>query len=196
MSVRIFYYAVFALPFIFRGVHGLWTSGQVGMSRKKGWAYVLVWFTAYLALLGLAASEVGNSFWTLRSTIGYTSVCAGILLRLLAMRELREHYTEFLAVKQEHKVIDTGPYRYLRHPLHTGLMLEYVGLAVTAWSSASIAILVLCLYVFFIRNYREEAFLARELGRPYEQYMVRAHCLIDLVPRRWLAKVSDRAGFD
>lgn len=191
------FYIIFVLPFIFRGLHGLRTSGQVGMSRKKGWGSVLVWFVAYLVLLTLAVLEAPLIVWAPRFFIGYTAIWTGILLRLLAMRELREHYTEFMAVKQGHKVIDTGPYRYLlRHPLHLGLMFEYAGLVTIAWSSIAVAILVLCLFVFFVRNYREEEFLARKLGEPYRKYMVETYCLIDLVPRSWLAKMSDRVGFD
>jgi protein-S-isoprenylcysteine O-methyltransferase Ste14 len=80
-------------------------------------------------------------------------------------------------------VVDTGPYRLVRHPSYTGLLMASLGLGIALRTWLSIpACLVPPLIAFSMRLRHEEAVLARELGEPYRAYMRRTK---RLVPGVW-----------
>ena len=51
----------------------------------------------------------------------------GLLLRWYSILYLGKFFTVDVAIAEDHKVIDTGPYRFIRHPSYTGLLLEFLG---------------------------------------------------------------------
>jgi protein-S-isoprenylcysteine O-methyltransferase Ste14 len=82
-------------------------------------------------------------------------------------------------VQTDHKVVDTGPYRLVRHPSYTGLLTIELGLGIMLGTWLSIpACLLPPLIAFAVRLVTEERVLARELGAPYREYMARTHRLI------------------
>lgn len=75
--------------------------------------------------------------------------------------------------QKDHRLIQTGPYRLVRHPLYAGIILASVGVAlcVTTWSSLlGIALLVTC---FEHRAHTEDAFHASGVGAEFEAYRER-----------------------
>jgi protein-S-isoprenylcysteine O-methyltransferase Ste14 len=86
-----------------------------------------------------------------------------------------------VALKEGHRLIQSGPYRFVRHPLYSGLILAAVGmgLCVTTWSSLlGIIFLLAC---FERRAAREDALLASELGAEFEAYRERTGRLLPRV---------------
>lgn len=88
-------------------------------------------------------------------------------------------YTVHTAANQA--VIDTGPYRFVRHPSYTGGFLFALGLtiALTDWLAPLMAVFLVLGYAWRIRV--EEAALAQELGESYRQYMGRIKRVIPFV---------------
>jgi protein-S-isoprenylcysteine O-methyltransferase Ste14 len=86
-------------------------------------------------------------------------------------------------VQANHEVVDTGPYRLIRHPSYTGLLAIELGLGIALGTWLSIpACLLPPLIAFSARVLTEERVLARELGEPYRAYMARTY---RLVPGVW-----------
>jgi protein-S-isoprenylcysteine O-methyltransferase Ste14 len=85
-------------------------------------------------------------------------------------------------IQTDHQVVDTGPYRLIRHPSYTGLLLAELGLGIALGTWLSIpACLLPPLIGFGLRLRSEEVVLARELGDPYGSYMARTKRLIPYV---------------
>lgn len=107
---------------------------------------------------------------------------AGSALTLWSYLVLREFLSAHVQVFPEHKVIENGPYRYVRHPGYLGQMIAFVGLglALQSWV-ALLVILVVAggLLAYRIRN--EEEFLAAELGDGYVSYMKRTKRFLPFV---------------
>lgn len=139
-----------------------------------------------LAGLGLgvvAATQAGSlslpgpSWWPV--ALGLAVFAAGLALRVWAVHELGRFFRFTVVVQADHRVIDTGPYRRIRHPSYTGLLLAELGLGIALGTWLSIpACLVPPLLAFVLRIRSEERVLARELGEPYRSYMQRTRRLI------------------
>jgi len=57
-------------------------------------------------------------------------LCLGLLLRWYAIVYLGRLFTLDVAIAEDHRVIDSGPHRYLRRPSYTGWLLTYIGLGI------------------------------------------------------------------
>jgi len=67
-------------------------------------------------------------------------------------------------------VVDTGPFRYVRHPLYLAALLGYVGTAISSLSLFSIALLIpIFIFYNYIANY-EEKLLETKFGEAYREY--------------------------
>lgn len=113
---------------------------------------------------------------------GGSVAAAGFALRLWAIRSLGRFFTSSLEVARDQRVVDTGPYRFVRHPAFLGVLLSGLGLALALQSLAALATCLLVLlpaYLYRIRH--EEARLAASLGEPYREYQARTSMLIPFV---------------
>jgi protein-S-isoprenylcysteine O-methyltransferase Ste14 len=119
----------------------------------------------------------GAGWWPV--ALGMAVFALGLFLRAWAVRELGRFFKFTVVVQANHRVIDTGPYRHIRHPSYTGLLLVVLGLGITLGTWLSIpACLLPPLVGFVIRLLHEERVLAGELGEPYRTYMRRTRRLI------------------
>jgi protein-S-isoprenylcysteine O-methyltransferase Ste14 len=107
---------------------------------------------------------------------------AGIALRQWSFRTLGRYFTFTIETSSDQPVIATGPYRVLRHPSYTGLLLAMtgVGLASANWASL-IGMTVLPLAGILWRIHAEERALLPTLGDPYRAYAAQHKRLVPLV---------------
>ena len=87
-----------------------------------------------------------------------------------------------VAIAAGHRLIDTGPYRFVRHPSYTGALMAFLGLALCLANWVSLAVMLIpVLLVFLRRMHVEEDALLRALGNQYRDYMQRTKRLIPAV---------------
>jgi protein-S-isoprenylcysteine O-methyltransferase Ste14 len=113
---------------------------------------------------------------------GVCCVLAGTALRRYAVATLGRYFTVDVATEASQPVIEAGPYRLIRNPAYTGLLLSLFGfgLALGNWAGLA-AMLVLPSAAFTYRIAVEEAALLSTLGDPYARYMRRTWRLIPFV---------------
>lgn len=89
----------------------------------------------------------------------------GLGLRASSMRRLGESYSRTLRTEgAQHRVIETGPYRFIRHPGYTGSLLTWTGFALASRSAPVIALVAgLMGRAYHQRIIAEEDLLRREL---------------------------------
>ena len=76
------------------------------------------------------------------------------------------------------RIVESGPYRWLRNPMYLGHLIFFVGIAVTLGSWVALAVLVLHLFWFDRRVREDEQRLAELFGEPYRDYCRRV--------KRWI----------
>ena len=87
--------------------------------------------------------------------------------------------------KEGHRVVDTGPYRLVRHPIYTGFIVIYVGMAVICTTALALTAVAVMTLVLWLKARVEEQFLLEELGAAtYGAYQGRTPMLL---PRLWRA---------
>lgn len=104
--------------------------------------------------------------------VGVSLILLGVALRWYAIWTLGRYFTRDVAVSSSQQVIQSGPYRFVRHPAYSGTFLTMlgVGLALTNWAS----LFALLAGVFSGHLYRvrvEEKALIQTIGQPYIAYM-------------------------
>ncbi len=126
----------------------------------------------------VTAAQMPGSPWTW-PIVGCLVGLAGLGLRAWSIRVLGAFFTRDLQVAPDHRLIDRGPYRVLRHPAYTGSLLIFagIGLALGNWLSL-LACLTLPAVGYLQRIPREEAVLRERLGGAYDEYAARTDRLI------------------
>ncbi len=113
---------------------------------------------------------------------GIMIIVIGIIVRQWAIFVLGRFFTTTVSVQKSQKVIDHGPYRYIRHPSYLGIFLIIVGigLALHTWGGI-LVLLVMNGIALGYRMHVEEKVLVSELGDDYVQYMKRTKRLIPFI---------------
>lgn len=116
-------------------------------------------------------------FW-----LGILLINAGTVFRLYAIHVLGASFTTTVAVAPEQTVIETGPYRLIRHPSYTGILITLLGLGLSSTNWLSLLVLMGCaLLGLSYRIHVEEHVLQEHLGQRYQEYMRRTKRLIPFV---------------
>jgi protein-S-isoprenylcysteine O-methyltransferase len=113
---------------------------------------------------------------------GLTIFVPGAALRWYAIFYLGRYFTIDVRVAEHQHVVDTGPYRFIRHPSYTGAFMQFLGLALCIGNLYSVLVmLVPIVLVFSYRMRVEELALERGLGEAYASYRRRTKRLIPFV---------------
>lgn len=107
---------------------------------------------------------------------------AGAALRVWSIATLGRYFTYVVQVSDDQKVVETGPYRLIRHPSYSGALLMGAGIGLSLRSPiAPLVIVATSLIAYLIRIFVEERALADGIGQPYRDYMTRTKRLVPYV---------------
>ena len=111
-----------------------------------------------------------------------TLFVAGLILRWWAIITLGRFFTVDVTIEKDHELVERGPFRVMRHPSYTGVLLAFAGLALSLRNWAALLVILLPIGATFIHrmNVEEEALL-RALGSRYAEYMKRTKRLMPFV---------------
>lgn len=106
--------------------------------------------------------------------IGITLIWMGIGLRLWAVRTLGRFFTYAVMVVAGQRIVSSGPYRVIRHPSYSAVLMTLLGTGLALGNWASVAALVLLpLAAYLWRIQVEEAALMQSLSEDYTAFMHR-----------------------
>jgi protein-S-isoprenylcysteine O-methyltransferase Ste14 len=107
-------------------------------------------------------------------------VLVGLCLAIWARATLGGNWSARVSLKENHELIQSGPYRIVRHPIYSGLLLMILGTAVLAGQVGGFVALVICFAGFWMKLRQEEALLTKHL-RGYSDYMRRTKALVPFI---------------
>ncbi|HVB83424.1 MAG TPA: isoprenylcysteine carboxylmethyltransferase family protein [Rhodanobacteraceae bacterium] len=131
-------------------------------------------FAALLFLLPARPLGILAAPFIARSGIGYgiglTLVALGLGFAAQARRHLGANWSAIVTLKHDHSLIRSGPYRYVRHPIYTGMLIAFAGsaLALGEWRGLLAMLLVVAALVVKLR--REECLMLEHFGTAYADY--------------------------
>ena len=113
--------------------------------------------------------------------LGFALTALGLGFCVWARLQLGRNWSARVEVKRGHELIRRGPYRLVRHPIYSGLLLATLGtgLAVGRWCAPLALLLALLTFLYKIR--REERFMLQTFGAGYEELRRQVKMLIPFV---------------
>ena len=162
----------------------LWKrSGRNSRSADRG-SLRLIWVVIVLSVT--VATSMAQSVSLARFGVGAVlHACAvalflaGLVLRWYSIYHLGRFFTVDVAVAADHRVVDTGPYKLVRHPSYTGAFLAMAGYALALGNAVSLLVLMVPITAVMLhRIHIEEAALRGALGEEYAAYAARTKRLL------------------
>jgi protein-S-isoprenylcysteine O-methyltransferase Ste14 len=136
-----------------------------------------------LAIAGAIAVSSSPQFSSAARIAGLLAMWVGLGIRVWAVAALGAAFRTTVEVDPGQHVVSTGPYRWVRHPSYTGLLLIVAGFGLARGTWLSVAIGLLLPLPALVRRIRvEEAELNRVLGDAYHAYQA---ATARLVPGLW-----------
>jgi protein-S-isoprenylcysteine O-methyltransferase Ste14 len=156
-----------------RGRWGRW--GRLAAAR-----IVLVLLVAYLIRQNWSGrgSHVGHDL--VLAGVGLALWVAGLGLAVWARLYIGRNWGMPMTRRENPDLVTTGPYRFIRHPIYSGIILAFIGTALASTLAGLIAVAVLAGFFIFSAS-REEQFLAQEFPDTYPGYKARTKMLIPFI---------------
>ncbi len=145
--------------------------------RGEGWFALQLLLFAAVAAAGSVHVPLPRPITIATDASGVVLIALGGLLAFRGVLDLRENLTVFPRPVEHVRLVDTGAYRLVRHPIYGGLIVAAVGWALVTASPPASAAAVLLAGFFELKSRREEAWLAERLAG-YEAYRRRTRRLV------------------
>jgi len=142
-------------------------------SMRLLWMLIFCGVCAGVLSSGVSATRIPASARALNA-VGLSLVVGGLVLRWTAILTLGRLFTVDVAIHDDHVVVQSGLYRFMRHPSYTGLLVAFVGLGVLFGNWLSIVVLIVPVFLGILyRVHHEEKVLLASLGTAYRDYCAR-----------------------
>jgi protein-S-isoprenylcysteine O-methyltransferase Ste14 len=125
------------------------------------WLYVQLWPSGYWP------------FW-----LGAALTVAGLLFAVWAREHLGRNWSRSVTIKQGHELITTGPYAVVRHPIYTGILTGFLGMAIAISQVRGFIVFVLIFFVFWLKLRMEEKWMRSQFGETYATYARQTAALV------------------
>ena len=136
----------------------------------------LVRFPGSRAFLARASATVNST----EASAGLILCLAGFALAVWARHHLGRNWGMPMTFKEGHDLVTGGPYRYIRHPIYTGMLLALLGSGLVicpVWLAVFVGVAIYC--VFSART--EEGLMVQAFPEEYTQYKRRTKAFIPFV---------------
>jgi protein-S-isoprenylcysteine O-methyltransferase len=161
-------------------------SGQDSLNEDRRslrllWT-VILGSVAFAVMAASVLPQAHSRLLEILYPLGLALFVLGLVLRWYAIVHLGRFFTVDVAIASDHRVVDDGPYRYVRHPSYTGVILAFIGYGICLGNWVSLlAVTVPVAWVFIRRIEIEEAALRASLGESYVAYVRQSKRLVPFV---------------
>ncbi|HUC31091.1 MAG TPA: isoprenylcysteine carboxylmethyltransferase family protein [Candidatus Paceibacterota bacterium] len=166
-----------------------WLISAIGVKkniRSREWArdagirilliiliIILLQFSSFWRFFGYQSTES-------MQMIGVILCIAGLAFAIWARRHLGRNWSGTPSIKEGHELVTSGPYRFVRHPIYTGILLALIGSALASGVIWLVAFIVFSIN-FFYRLPVEERYMMQLFPGQYPEYKKRTKALIPFV---------------
>jgi len=113
--------------------------------------------------------------------LAYALTVAGLVTLIWARLSLGTNWSATVTFREGHELVERGPYRFVRHPIYTGMLLMVAGTTTVSGNMSSLLSLAICFLGHWWKLKREEALLTKYFPDTYPDYMSRTKALIPFI---------------
>lgn len=150
----------------------------VNIPRREapGWFIFQMLCSVFFALTVLTAGD--QKLFQPAVIAGTPIVLAGLVLSMRAQSELGKNWVGGIGLHKQHRLITSGPYRYVRHPLYSGMLVSAIGLGIIGWNIFFLLMTLCFACSYAIRSIGEDHALHQRFGKQYLKYYTTTGSLI------------------
>jgi protein-S-isoprenylcysteine O-methyltransferase Ste14 len=130
----------------------------------------------FIDVPGLTGAVIPKIRWLV--AIGAAIEAFGLWFAIWARKTLGKHWSGELTVKEGHEVVQSGPYRFIRHPIYTGILSLGLGTAVISNSWHAFIGFAVMAFAYGRKIRMEERWLVDAFGEPYAEYREKTWVLV------------------
>lgn len=136
--------------------------------------------TVNMAMIEFALNADDHiNIWTL---VGIVIMVVGLTIRIIAINQLHDFFSNTVSIRQNHRIIKTGFYAIVRHPSYTGSILVFYALPVLLQSWLSLPFSIILTYLAYHNRIKiEERCLIEHFGEMYQVYKNNTGTLLPLL---------------
>lgn len=109
---------------------------------------------------------------------GFAVLVVGVYWAFWARHTLGRNWSGRVTIKEDHELITGGPYRWVRHPIYTGVLCSFLGTALALGRVGNLFAIVIMLAIFAHKIRLEEKVLDRHFGERYAEYRRHTYALV------------------
>lgn len=155
---------------------------NISKSGDKGsmWIIVISISIGYWLSFIIGSTSTGRiNHWNALFVSGAILIITGLIIRINSIMTLKKQFTYTITKINNHKLIENGLYKYIRHPGYLGQLLIFTGVATSLSNWLSIILMIIPVFLGYIYRIKvEEKFMIRQLGDEYIDYQKRTKKLI------------------
>ena len=115
------------------------------------------------------------------SWTGLALTATGIAFAIWARIWIGRNWSGTVTIKEQHELIQTGPYALVRHPIYSGFLFAFLGTGMIEGQVRALLGFLLVLFGWGMKLRMEESFMAEEFGNAYSNYKKRVKALVPFV---------------
>lgn len=161
------------------------SKSSVTSSSDKGslWLLYSLITVGYALSFSIGATRIGRIYyWNTFFAIGMTLIAIGLVIRIQSMLILKQYFTYSVAKVENHKIIETGLYKFIRHPGYLGQLIIFIGISTSISNWLSILVMMTPITLGYLYRIKlEERFMLEQLGKDYSNYQERTKRIIPMI---------------
>jgi protein-S-isoprenylcysteine O-methyltransferase Ste14 len=113
--------------------------------------------------------------------LGLLITAAGIAFAMWARIWIGRNWSGTVTIKEDHELVQSGPYALVRHPIYSGFLLAFLGTGVIEGQVRALVGFLLVLFGWGLKLRLEESFMVEQFGNAYSAYKKRVKALVPFV---------------
>lgn len=169
-------WALFGLYWVIAALGSKKTKRRETLAQRLGYILPLVITFRLLSDRWAGGEWLASRLLPASAAVGWFGaalVAAGVAFCFWARWHLGGNWSGTVTLKEGHELIGSGPYRAIRHPIYTGILLALLGTAVQIGEARAFIAVLVALGSFYFKARREESFLAEEFGERFAAHAQR-----------------------